>query len=1676
MTGNISYLSEFEPYDGGYVSFRHGGGKITGKGIIKTGFLRPFGCHVMILNTLDHLGKFDAKGDEGYFVSVVAGTSSTNISAHMETSNDTIRNSDAQDDSKKEQDYNADVPESSRIFNPTATLKVPSADQVEAAVSLTVESEILTVSSPIPTVCLDISPESSSGPRLILKWVFSQEEAPSLGNALTLLNRFEDTFGDTTNAVTLNEVEADLSNIETSILEEPKKIFDALKDPSWVEPCKKNFFNSRFRMFRFWLTDLKGLVAQGYTQEEGINYEEVFAPIVRIEAIRLFLAYPSFMGFIVYQMDVKSAFLYGTIDEEVYVMQPPGFQDPKFPERVYKVKKAMYGLHQAPRAWYGTLSKYLLDNGFQRGNIDQTLFIKKHKGEFLLVQVYQVTPKECHLYDVKRIFGYLKGHPKLGLWYPKESPFDLVAYSDSDYGGATQDIKSTTGGCQFLGRRLISWQYKKQTIVATSTTKAECVAAASGCGQVLWIQNQMLDYGIKTTDQETKIIAIVDENNTDFHQTVDFLEASYIRIKTTDQETNIIAIVDGKPRTISESSLWRHLKLNDEEGISSLPDTELFENLSLMGYNILPSQRTVPLFASMIVTQGEGLANPTEPHHTPSPQEHQSPQSDYSPQHDSPPLSHQTIIPKPITHDLQAPTETLIPMRLTKRAIRIAQSKALSPDADEPTSFLRDDKHGEAFPTVSSLDAGQDRETIAKTSAMSHESSPRVPSLDDDEGNMQQRLHALMKLYTSLQRQQSQMADKIKDQDIEISRLKARVKSLEDKESIHIGEELGADKSTKKGSNDTEEMVNVLSLMEAVNILSSGGAAISTASVSTVDVFPTVGVPTISGSFPTEQIDAHVAREMEEEFARENQRLSEQVVRDYEIARIHAEEELKLMIEGLDRSNEVIVKHLSEYEQAEADLSVGEKIELIIHLKKQKVSPPLAHPQSPSNWENKNVFTLLPFKASKLSLRTKQEAEAVKLIKETSNNVASSFFIISSIAVQTPGSGISNLLAVGTTFTGSGNLYCQWELSPVMSADSPVTYSSVHSEARSWSIPSEDPYEEAAQQLFEQAPHSPEYVPRDHVPVFVPEFEHPEDLVLAEDEAPASLLPVGFLSPRKQPLSPRALGAEMNAIASSLYHSLHPLGTPPLLHIPLSTPSTSRRAEISKADTPPRNRPLLATPRPRCEVGESSAAAARRPGPTMAHGVDCSYVETRLRDTERRMMTALELVNMRVSCQVDVCTRKSSEFCTRHYDAQKDRAAVRAEIEVLRSERLAYEQEGIQTREALARSEAYCRALEARVAVLETHARRLEWQRQAADDLAIQHIMRTQALEAGACIDTLEDTDTIMSDSEDSTVTYTTVSSPYEGRSGDVSQGVDGPPVMPEDPYVYVLAAFQALPLPDYVPGPEEPEQAPPSPVYIPYVPELVYPEYIPSEDDVFPAEEQPLPAAASPTAESPGYIPESNPDKDPEEDEEEDQDDYPSNHDNEEEEPFGDDADEEDEEQDEDDDDEKEEHPASVDSIPPPPALHIDPRLPCHLEREDIGYGIRDTWIDPRDVVEEEALTTLEGINTRVTELTVVQEQDTQDIYRVMEDTQEAINGMDKEGIVGIRILFETQVSSTGKEHAEATASIKYCFEKTDPESIVVAASMRVLFFLSATPFSSGHDGFRCLTFLLQEVYPGVP
>nr|GEV63131.1 uncharacterized mitochondrial protein AtMg00810-like [Tanacetum cinerariifolium] len=320
-------------------------------------------------------------------------------------------------------------------------------------------------------------------------------------------------------------------------------------------------------------------------------------------------------------MDVKSAFLYDTIKEEVYVCQPPGFEDPHFPNKVYMVEKALYGLHQAPRAWingqevsdeiYRELTFFL---GLQVMQKDDGIFISQDKYmadilkkiDFSLVKTpstpiktnkallkdeeakdvdvhlyrsmirslmylttsrpdimfvvcacvrFQVTPKVSHLYAVKRIFRYLKGQPKLGLWYLRDSPFVLEAFTNSDYAGASLDKKSIIGGCQFLRKRLISCQCKKQTIVANLTTKAEYVTTANYYGQ-FW------------TTTKSKIVNDVKQ---------------------------IHAIVDGKIVVITDPSVRSDLHFNDKDGITCLSNDEIFQNLALMGgQDIKIPQSSVP--------------------------------------------------------------------------------------------------------------------------------------------------------------------------------------------------------------------------------------------------------------------------------------------------------------------------------------------------------------------------------------------------------------------------------------------------------------------------------------------------------------------------------------------------------------------------------------------------------------------------------------------------------------------------------------------------------------------------------------------------------------------------------------------------------------------------------------------------------------------------------------------------------------------------------------------------------------------------------------------------------------------------------------------------------------------------------------------------------------------------
>nr|GEZ58058.1 hypothetical protein [Tanacetum cinerariifolium] len=267
---------------------------------------------------------------------------------------------------------------------------------------------------------------------------------------------------------------ADINNLDTTIQVSPIPTIRIHKDHPLDQviidlqsATQTRKMNKKDEM-RIVIRNKARLVTQGYTQEEEIDYDEIFAPIIRIKAIRLFLAYASFKDFLVYHMDVKSAFMYEKIKEEMYVCPPPGFEDPNFSYRVYKVEKALYGLHQAPKAW-------LMHEKFQMSSIGELTFFlglqlkQKNDGIFISQDKYVVEIlKKFRFTEVKttstsietqnpllkdedgkevdvHMYRYLKGQPKLGIWYPKDSPFYSVAYTDSDYAGASLDRKSTTG-------------------------------------------------------------------------------------------------------------------------------------------------------------------------------------------------------------------------------------------------------------------------------------------------------------------------------------------------------------------------------------------------------------------------------------------------------------------------------------------------------------------------------------------------------------------------------------------------------------------------------------------------------------------------------------------------------------------------------------------------------------------------------------------------------------------------------------------------------------------------------------------------------------------------------------------------------------------------------------------------------------------------------------------------------------------------------------------------------------------------------------------------------------------------------------------------------------------------------------------------------------------------------
>ncbi|GJU82252.1 putative ribonuclease H-like domain-containing protein [Tanacetum coccineum] len=574
-------------------------------------YIKPFGCHVTILDTLSVLGKFDGKSDEGFLVGYSlyskgyrvynlvqvaitplgpssptycrkSGTRKPSTNSKKEECLIELQNLKSQENEASPKGITEDAPD---ILAFLKELDKIAQKHLGAALENNTTS----------------TPSVNTGNGSVNTGKFDASQHPDTDDSdmpeLEIFNRPKQGIFDAA-SYDEEDVVTDFNNLPTKVTVSPIPTLRIhnIHPQSQILSDPKSSVQTRSRVKQTsGAQQCKGVVIVSANSKDSSNL-------------------PLRERVIVYQTDFKKCnFMYGTIDEEVYVTTS-GYVDPDHPKKVYKVVKALYGLHQAHRAWYVTLSTFLEEHRYRRGTIDKTLFIKKDKKDIMLVQVYvddiifgstrkswcdefealmkgrfqmssmgelifflglqvkqktdgifisqdkyvadmlkkfdlvsvktaitpmetkmaltkdeeadevdvhlyrsmigslmyltadimfvvcacsrfQVTPKTSHLNAVKRIFKYLKGKPNLGLWYPRESSFDLEAFSDSDYVGANLDRKSTTGGCQFLGSRLISWQCKKQTIVATSTTEAEYVAATSCCGQVLWIQNQMLDYG-----------------------------------------------------------------------------------------------------------------------------------------------------------------------------------------------------------------------------------------------------------------------------------------------------------------------------------------------------------------------------------------------------------------------------------------------------------------------------------------------------------------------------------------------------------------------------------------------------------------------------------------------------------------------------------------------------------------------------------------------------------------------------------------------------------------------------------------------------------------------------------------------------------------------------------------------------------------------------------------------------------------------------------------------------------------------------------------------------------------------------------------------------------------------------------------------------------------------------
>ncbi|GJW64875.1 retrovirus-related pol polyprotein from transposon TNT 1-94 [Tanacetum coccineum] len=451
------------------------------KRIPNINFLHVFGCPVFIHNHKDHLGKIDEKVDDGYFlgyslISKAIRVFNIRIQQTEETYHITFDESpDAIKFTKLSVD-NINIAESERYppdeylhpYEPsqryqTNSNEVSFIELYESPELVVLETEVSSDQNEdtsvqdivlIPNPSLSISSMTSLAPQD--RW--SQDKHIELVNIIGVPGA-----GMLTQAMA-RELGATSTHkclfIDFLSEEEPKKVFRNKRDEIGIVIKNKEI-----------------LLAHGYNQQEGIDYDETFSPVGRLEAIRIFLAFSTYMNFIVYQIDVKSAFLNGKLKEEVYVKQPLVFKSSEFPNHVCKLDKALYGLKQAPRACENSNgTRYKLGPDLSGKVVNET----QYRG-MIRSLMYLTVPK---------------GTPSLGLWYPKCSGFDLKGYSNSNYAGCNMDRKSTSSACQLLGGKLVCWSAKKLQSMAMSSAKAEYVADVGCCANILWMKSQLTDYDI----------------------------------------------------------------------------------------------------------------------------------------------------------------------------------------------------------------------------------------------------------------------------------------------------------------------------------------------------------------------------------------------------------------------------------------------------------------------------------------------------------------------------------------------------------------------------------------------------------------------------------------------------------------------------------------------------------------------------------------------------------------------------------------------------------------------------------------------------------------------------------------------------------------------------------------------------------------------------------------------------------------------------------------------------------------------------------------------------------------------------------------------------------------------------------------------------------------------------